>query len=259
MQNFILLCLNEYIILNKFKNIIVIYIVDAVIVEGLRKNYGKIEAVKGISFKVEKNKIFGLIGPNGVGKTTVLRILATILKKSGGRAGIFGYEIGKDDEKIREMISYLPEEAGAYKNMRGIEYLKFMASFFENCDLEMAVEIANLGKRINDKIETYSKGMVRRLLMARALMMGPRLAILDEPTSGLDVLNAYEIREIIKNFAMKGTTFLISSHNMLEVEYLCDEIALMNNGVIVESGKPRDLIERYGAKNIEEVFMKVIK
>jgi len=233
--------------------------VDAVIVEGLRKNYGKIEALKGVSFRVKKNRIFGLIGPNGAGKTTVLRILATIIKKSDGKAEIFGYEIGKDDEKIREIISYLPEEAGAYKNMRGIEYLRFMANFFSNCNLELGIEIANLGRRLYDKIETYSKGMVRRLLLARALMMEPKLAILDEPTSGLDVLNAHEIRETIKKFAMNGITFLISSHNMLEVEYLCDEIALINKGVIVESGKPLDLMEKYGAKNIEEVFMMVIR
>ena len=232
---------------------------DAVIVEGLRKNYGKIEALKGVSFRVKKNRIFGLIGPNGAGKTTVLRILATIIKKSDGKAEIFGYEIGKDDEKIREIISYLPEEAGAYKNMRGIEYLRFMANFFSNCNLELGIEIANLGRRLYDKIETYSKGMVRRLLLARALMMEPKLAILDEPTSGLDVLNAHEIRETIKKFAMNGITFLISSHNMLEVEYLCDEIALINKGVIVESGKPLDLMEKYGAKNIEEVFMMVIR
>ncbi len=232
---------------------------QAVVVEELRKNYGRIKAVKGISFSVAKGEIFGIIGPNGVGKTTVLRILATIIKKDGGNAKIFGYEIGKDDEKIREIISYLPEEAGAYKNMRGIKYLKFISNFFEGCDIEKAIEIANLGERIYDKIESYSKGMVRRLLVARVLMAKPKLAILDEPTSGLDVINANEIRRIIKNYAAHGTTFLISSHNMLEVEYLCDRIALMNNGIIVEEGKPEELKERYDAENIEEVFLKVIK
>ena len=232
---------------------------DAIIVKNLKKNYGKIRAVKGISFNVRKGEIFGLIGPNGVGKTTVLRILATILKKSDGEVKIFGYEIGKDDEKIRKIISYLPEEAGAYKNMRGIEYLKFMKNFFEKGNVDKAAKIANLGERIYDKIENYSKGMVRRLLVARTLMGEPKLAILDEPTSGLDVINANEIRNVIKRFAQDGTTFLISSHNMLEVEYLCDEIALMNNGYIVESGAPSQLMEKYGARNIEEVFMKVIK
>ena len=232
---------------------------QAVVVENLKKNYGKIKAVKGISFNVKKGEIFGLIGPNGVGKTTALRVLATIIKKSDGKAKIFGYEVGKDDEAIRKIISYLPEEAGAYKNMRGIDYLKFMSNFFQKSDVDKAIEIANLGKRIYDKIESYSKGMTRRLLVARALMAMPKLAILDEPTSGLDVVNANEIRNIIKEYAAMGTTFLISSHNMLEVEYLCHRIALMNNGIIVEEGEPEKLMEKYDAKNIEEVFLKVIK
>ncbi|KAA0008745.1 MAG: ABC transporter ATP-binding protein, partial [Thermoplasmata archaeon] len=131
--------------------------------------------------------------------------------------------------------------------------------FFQKSDVDKAIEIANLGERIYDKIESYSKGMTRRLLVARALMAMPKLAILDEPTSGLDVVNANEIRNIIKEYAAMGTTFLISSHNMLEVEYLCHRIALMNNGIIVEEGEPEKLMEKYDAKNIEEVFLKVIK
>ena len=121
------------------------------------------------------------------------------------------------------------------------------------------VEIADLGERINDKVDTYSKGMKRRLLVGRALMTDPQLAILDEPTSGLDVNNAQEVRNIIKSTAKKGTTVLLSSHNMLEVEYMCDRIALIDEGLIVEKGRPVDLMKKYNAKNIEEVFMKVVK
>ena len=121
------------------------------------------------------------------------------------------------------------------------------------------IEIADLGDRINDKIDTYSKGMKRRLLVGRALMIDPKLAILDEPTSGLDVINAQEIRKIIKNTAKKGTSVLLSSHNMLEVEYLCERIALIADGKIVEEGKPKDLMKKYTAQNIEEVFTKVVQ
>ena len=101
--------------------------------------------------------------------------------------------------------------------------------------------------------------MKRRLLVGRALMTTPKLAILDEPTAGLDVINAQEIRKIIKNIAEHGTTVLLSSHNMLEVEYLCDRIALIDNGIIIEEGKPKDLMNKYKSNNIEEVFMKVVK
>ena len=121
------------------------------------------------------------------------------------------------------------------------------------------ITIADLGERITDRIEHYSKGMTRRLLVARALMMDPLLAILDEPTSGLDVINAREIRRIIKDTAEKGRTVLLSSHNMLEVEYLCQRIALINNGVIVEAGSPIVLKEKYNADTIEDVFIEVVQ
>jgi len=119
--------------------------------------------------------------------------------------------------------------------------------------------LAKLGERIRDKASTYSKGMTRRLLIGRALMFNPELAILDEPTSGLDVIASQEIRNIIKSFAADGGTVLLSSHNMLEVEFLCDRIALINKGLILEIGSPWELKEKYKAKNIEEVFVNAIK
>ena len=163
---------------------------------------------------------------------------------------------------IRKIISYLPEDAGAYKNLTGKAYLEFIANFYKQEKekmVEKGIEIADLGTRINDKVDTYSKGMKRRLLVGRALMTAPKFAILDEPTAGLDVNNAQEIRNIIKNTSTKGTIVLLSSHNMLEVEYLCDRIALIDNGLIVEEGKPLELMNKYNAKNIEEVFIKVVK
>ena len=232
----------------------------AIEVKNLVKRYGEFEAVKGVSFSVEEGEIFGLIGPNGAGKTTILRILATLIKKSDGEAKIFGLEVGINDDEIRKIISYLPEEAGAYKNMTGRQYLAFIASFFDGKEiLQRGIEISKLGNRIDDKIENYSKGMVRRLLLARALMTMPKLAILDEPTSGLDVINANEIRKMIKRFAKEGMTFLVSSHNMLEVEYICDRIALIDAGRIIEIDEPEKLKEKYDAKNIEEVFIRAIK
>ena len=125
--------------------------------------------------------------------------------------------------------------------------------------LERGMEIAQLADRIKDKVNTYSKGMTRKLLLARALMISPQLAILDEPTSGLDVANSQGVRRLIKHFAKQGTTVLLSSHNMLEVEFLCDRISLIAEGLIVETGSPPKLKEKYQVQNIEEVFMKVVK
>jgi len=235
----------------------------AVEVKNLVKNYGKVKAVRGISFSIDKGEIFGLIGPNGAGKTTTLRIISTLLTLTDGSIKIMGFDLEKKPEEVRKIISYLPEDAGAYKNLTGRAYLKFIANFYDKKTIQnmvaKGVEIADLEERINDKVDTYSKGMKRRLLVGRALMTDPNLAILDEPTSGLDVNNAQEIRNIIKNTAKKGTTILLSSHNMLEVEYLCDRIALIDEGLIVEEGKPKDLMQKYKASNIEEVFTKVVK
>lgn len=234
-------------------------------VKNLVKDYENFRALKGISFEVEEGEIFGLIGPNAAGKTTTLRIIATLIQPTNGEVKAFGYNVVKDPEKVREKISYLPEEAGAYKNLSGKEYLDFIARFYAKDKNEIkeiltrGLELAKLGEKITNKVSTYSKGMTRRLLIARALMAKPKLAILDEPTSGLDVIISREIREIIKNFAQQGTTVLLSSHNMLEVEFLCDRIALIDKGEIKEIGTPEQLKEEYNAKNIEDVFIKAVK
>ncbi|MGB9824172.1 MAG: ABC transporter ATP-binding protein [Candidatus Hydrothermia bacterium] len=240
-------------------------------VQNLIKYYGNFQALKGITFHVEEGEIFALIGPNGAGKSTTLKIISTLLRPSGGTV-IFRdtatqkeYELPKDAGIIRRFISYLPEEAGAYKNLRGIDYLKLMAELYaENSNdkkemVERAIEIAGLGNRIKDRISSYSKGMTRKLLVARALMHKPKLAILDEPTSGLDVINSIEVRNIIKEYAREGVTVVLSSHNMLEVEYLSDTVAFIHEGNIIEQGKPEDLKKRYGAKNLEEVFLEAVK
>ena len=235
----------------------------AIEVSELVKDYGSFRAVKGISFDVHEGEVFGLIGPNGAGKTTTLRIIATLLRISSGSVRVFEKDLRKEPHEVRKILSYLPEDAGAYKNLTGREYLEFIAGFFgsgHRADemVKKGVEIAALAERIDDKVDTYSKGMTRRLLVSRALMTGPRLMILDELTSGLDVINAQQIRRMVKEVSRQGTTVLLSSHNMLEVELMCDRIALINDGRIVELGTPGELKARHNASNIEEVFTRLV-
>ncbi|ASJ10451.1 multidrug ABC transporter ATP-binding protein [Thermococcus sp. P6] len=234
-------------------------------VTNLEKEYRKVKALRGISFSINEGEIFGLIGPNGAGKSTTLKILSTLLKPTGGRATIDGHDVVREADRVREVISYLPEEAGAYRNLTGYEYLEFMAKLYakdrERASemLELGVKLSDLGERLYDRVSTYSKGMTRKLLIARALMVRPKLAVLDEPASGLDIVNAYTIRRTIRRFSEEeGITFLISSHNMLEVEFLCDRVALIDRGRIIEVGTPSELKERYGARNLEEVFMRAL-
>ncbi len=237
----------------------------AVDAKSLVKQFGNIRALDELSFQIKKGEIFGLIGPNGAGKTTTLRIVSTLIIPTSGTATIFGLDTVKQSGEVRKIISYLPEEAGAYPNLSGNEYLEFMAKFNTKnqkelrVTIEEAAKISGLGERLKDKAKTYSKGMKRRLLVARALMTKPKLAVLDEPASGLDVLHAYHVRQIIKNYVKEhGTTVLLSSHNMLEVEYLCDRVALLNKGKIVVEGEPDELKTKYQSQNLEEVFAKVI-
>jgi ABC-2 type transport system ATP-binding protein len=234
-------------------------------VDGLKKSFGAVEAVKGVSFTVDEGEIFALIGPNGAGKTTTLRIVATLLTATAGNVTLMGHDLRKNPEKFRENISYLPEEAGAYRNLKGRDYLKFMANFYAETPEEAAgfvkraEEIAGLRDRLTSKVGTYSKGMVRKLLLGRALMTRPALAILDEPTSGLDVINSLEVREIIKRFAKEGLSVLLSSHNMLEIEFLSDRVALIDKGRILDAGTPQGLKEKYQAPNLENVFRSALR
>ncbi len=237
---------------------------DALVLEDVRKSYGEREAVHGISLTVKEGEIFGLIGHNGAGKTTTLRMISTILRITSGRISVFGHDVATEPEEVRRIISYLPEDAGAYKDLTGRAYLEFMASFFATgAEKEEMVSrgmaLADLGERIDSKVDTYSKGMMRRLLIARAIMPHPKLAIMDEVTSGLDVINAYEIREVIRSIARSGVTVVMSSHNMFEVDMLCDRVGMIDQGNLILLGSPEELKREYGVQTLEEVFVKAVK
>ncbi len=237
----------------------------AVDVSSLRKTYGKTIALDGVSFSIREGEVFGLIGPNGSGKTTTLRILGTLIQPTGGSAQVFGHDVVAEPDRVRQIIGYLPEEAGVYNNLTGNEYLRFVAGLYAANEAEVggmvkqAAEISGLSERLSEKAGGYSQGMRRRLLLARVMMLRPKLAILDEPTSGLDVVHSTHIRGLIRKYVRDyGVTVLLSSHNMLEVDYLCDRIVLVNNGRILAEGTPSEVKEAQGSPNLEEAFMKVI-
>lgn len=237
---------------------------DALVLTDVRKTYGQREAVHGVSLTVKEGEVFGLIGHNGAGKTTILRMISTILKITSGTIQVYGKDVTKESDDVRELISYLPEDAGAYKDMTGRKYLTFIAEFFVSGKerdemVEKGIALADLGDKIDYRIDTYSKGMMRRLLIARAIMTSPRLAILDEVTSGLDVINAYEIREVIRNISKTGVTIIMSSHNMFEVDMLCDRVGMIDQGNLIEIGTPEELKQKYGKDNLEEVFVAAVK
>ncbi|MEB3788346.1 MAG: ABC transporter ATP-binding protein [Desulfurococcales archaeon] len=237
----------------------------ALIVENLWKSYDQVTALKGVSFEIGKGEIFGLIGPNGAGKTTTLRIIAGILHPDKGVIRIYGKDPKRDEVEVKRIISYLPEDAGVYRFLKGIEFLRFLAEIYAETSeeaekmVEYGSRISGLGERLWDPMKSYSKGMKRRLLLASTLMTRPKLAILDEPTSGLDVYHSVLMRKAIKNYVKEtGASVLLSSHNMLEVEYLCDRVAFIDKGQIIAIGTPEELKQQFNASNLEEAFINAV-
>ena len=225
------------------------------------KRFGGVTAVNRVSFDVQAGEVFCLVGPNGAGKTTTLRIIAGLIEPDEGYVVFEGRRQpwGPD---VRRLIAYIPEDAGVYRNLTGFEYLEIMARLYLGemwgDAVRRATEISGLGVRLRDRIGGYSRGMKRRLLLAGALMINPRLLVLDEPTAGLDVTHATAMRRMILDYVRgSGAAAVVSSHNMLEVSYMCDRVSLINRGVIVESGPLRELLKRYRAENLEEVFVRV--
>jgi ABC-2 type transport system ATP-binding protein len=234
----------------------------AVVLRRLAKVYASgRRALDGVDLTIPQGQIFGLIGPNGAGKSTTIRILATLLRPTAGTAQVLGFDVVDKPMEVRRVISYLPEDAGAYERLSGLEYLRFMAGFYEG-DLyemvELGESIAGLKERIKSRVGEYSNGMKRRLLIGRTLMTQPRLAILDEPTSGLDVIHAHHVRRKVRE-AVQSTkaTAIVTSHNMLEIEFLCDRVAFIDRGRILGEGAPGELKARFGKENLEDVFLEM--
>jgi ABC-2 type transport system ATP-binding protein len=241
-------------------------------VENLVKVYGGgVTALRGVSFTVERGEVFGLVGPNGAGKSTTFKIIATLLKPTSGSVVLDGIDIVREPFEARKRLAFVPEEVGGYRRLTGLEYLEFVigahmaARGAGEAEVREAVReaarIAGLDFYVLSTVRMgeYSKGMKRRVQIAWALAVKPKLAILDEPTTGLDVEAAYEIRRMIKSYSKEhGVTVLLSSHNMFEVQYLCDRVALIKNGRIIDIGSPAELMEKYSASNLEEAYIRAI-
>ncbi len=229
------------------------------VVEGLVKEFKKGPRIGPISFRINRGEIFALVGPNGAGKTTTIRVLLGIYRPSTGDI----YLCGKKIRSLQGVASYVPEESAVYPRLTGYEHLYFYALLYTNNRThakrlaDRAAEYTGLSARdLRRKVQEYSKGMKRRLLLGIALALETPILVLDEPTAGLDVHSAVHIRKLIKGEAEKGKTIILSSHNMFEVERLADTVAFINRGRIVALGTPRELLEKYNAHDLEEAFVK---
>ncbi|MEO5804474.1 MAG: ABC transporter ATP-binding protein [Verrucomicrobiota bacterium] len=218
-------------------------------------------AVDGLNLNVQAGEVFGFLGPNGAGKTTTMNVLLGFVNATSGSAWIFGADVRQPI--ARQRIGYLPELTYYYKFLNTEELLRFYAKIFRiprsqreariNAALKL-VELESARKRL---IKTYSKGMQQRVGLAQALINNPDLLILDEPTSGLDPIGRMKVREIIQRLKNEGKTVFFSSHELGEVETVCDRVAILNQGRLKVEGRVHDLVEKYQC-NLEQIFLKII-
>ncbi len=219
---------------------------STITVRSLQKKYGDTEALKGISFKVDKGEIVGFLGPNGAGKTTTMKILTCFMAASSGEANVAGHDCFKESIAVRSKIGYLPENNPLYLDMTVLEYLQYMANLHNLPPKKIQGRIkdvvidCSLQDKIYSPIGTLSKGYRQRVGLAAALVHDPEILILDEPTVGLDPNQIVEIRNLIKTLG-KEKTVIICSHNLAEIELTCNRVVIINYGKIVASGTPAEL------------------
>jgi ABC-2 type transport system ATP-binding protein len=220
-----------------------------VTVLGLRKRYGRDgpEAVQGIDFEVQEGEIFGLLGPNGAGKTTTIGSITTRVKPSAGVVIVDGHDVGRDPVAVKRRLAVVPQRPNLDRALTPFENLTFHAAYFgmprrERRERALALlDTLGLKDRAHDKIDFYSGGMAQRLMIARALMHEPRLLILDEPTTGLDPQSRLFLWDQMAVLRERGVTLILTTHDMLEADRLCDRIAIVDHGRIIALDTPRGL------------------
>jgi ABC-2 type transport system ATP-binding protein len=234
---------------------------DAVIVaEGLTKRYGSASAVDDIGFAIRKGEVFGLLGPNGAGKTTTILMLLGLTEISSGRVGVLGFDPARQPLKVKRRVGYLPDSVGFYDHLTAEENLAYTAKLMGLSLAERTQRIAHALERVrlsdvgHKRVATFSRGMRQRLGLAEIIVKRAEIAILDEPTSGLDPQATLEFLDLIRELKAEGTTVLLSSHLLDQVQRICDRVALFQSGRIVLMGSVAELsVQVLGAGFVVEV------
>ena len=237
---------------------------NSIIVENLSKNYSENKAVNNINFKIGENEIVGLLGPNGCGKTTTIAMILGLLKPSSGKILVDGIDIENNRIELLHKMNFLspyielPKKLTVKENLIVYSKLYSVRNFKER--INYLSETLRLNDFINKKTGELSSGQKNRVSLAKALINSPSILLLDEPTASLDPETSDYVRTFLENYKKeKNISILLASHNMNEVERLCASVLMMKAGKIIDKGTPKELIEKHGRKNLEEVFLKLTR
>jgi ABC-2 type transport system ATP-binding protein len=222
-------------------------------VKDLRKEFGDLTAVDGISFDIQEGEIFGFLGPNGAGKTTTIKMLTGQLRPAAGTVRILGQDVGRDDAETQARIGVCFEEKNLYDAMSGEENLRFFAALYgaDGVDTDVLLKRVGLADRAKDRVGSYSKGMRQRLMVARSILHAPMVLFLDEPTDGLDPVSSKAIRAIIREEAERGAAVLLTTHDMWEADELSNRVAFINEGRIYAIDTPENLKLQHGQRSVK--------
>jgi ABC-2 type transport system ATP-binding protein len=228
---------------------------------GVRRGAKKdVEAVRGISFEVERGELFGLLGPNGAGKTTTIKMLITLLLPTSGTARVLGHDVVAEPREVRRRVGYVfGGDRGLYERLSGLDNLRYFSELYgvpareQRARIGELLELVGLSGREGERVEGYSRGMRQRLHIARGLLHRPEALFLDEPSIGIDPVGARELRQTVANLVTQGVTVLLTTHYMFEADELCDRIAVIAGGRIVAEGTPDALKERVSDGHVVEI------
>ncbi|MBX9257002.1 ABC transporter ATP-binding protein [Desmonostoc muscorum CCALA 125] len=228
----------------------------AVLIQNLQKSYGTVVAVKDVSFQVESGEIFGLLGPNGAGKTTTLRALCTLTTPDAGKIEVSGISVLDNPRLARQKLGYVAQEVAIDKVLTGRELLQLQAALYHlkgavaKQRIETVLDLLGLQEYGNKKTGTYSGGLRKRLDLAAGLLHAPDVLVLDEPTVGLDIESRFVVWEFLRKLRASGTTVVITSHYLEEIDALADRVAIIDRGVVIAAGTPSQLKDQVGGDRI---------